>query len=168
MTDAVAIRPLKEGEEPVACALVERIFNEFVAPEFPREGVEEFLRYARPDAMARRRATGHTVLVAEEDAGIVGVLELRGHAHIAMLFVESQGRGVGRALFEEALRICRGHPEGRGHIRVHASRYAVPIYESFGFAAEGPEQEEHGITYTPMILHYEVGGQPRAAPTARG
>jgi GNAT superfamily N-acetyltransferase len=158
VTDAVSIRQAKDGEEPEICALVERIFDEFVAPEFPREGVDEFLGYAHPDAMARRRATGQTILVAEQDDRIVGMLELRGFAHIAMLFVGSHGRGVGRALFEEALRICRDHPEGTGEIRVHASRYAVPIYQRLGFAAEGPEQTEHGITYVPMLFHYEAGG----------
>ena len=75
-----------------------------------------------------------------------------------MLLVESQGRGVGRALFEGALGLCREHPEASGEIRVHASRYAVPVYERLGFAAEGPAQTEQGFTYVPMMFHYEVGG----------
>ena len=84
MTGAAAIWRLNDGEEPEVCALVERIFNECVAPEFSSEGVDAFLRYADPDAMARRRAAGETVLVAEQDDRIVGMLELRvicSHSH---------------------------------------------------------------------------------------
>ncbi len=158
MTGTLGIRRIRPGEEPEVCALVERVFGRFVAPGFPREGIEEFLRYAHPAAMARRRAAGEVVLVAEQDGRIVGMLELRGFAHIALLFSETPGRGVGRALFEEAVLICRGRAEATGQIRAHASRYAVPIYRKLGFQSEGPERTENGITYVPMVARYEHAG----------
>lgn len=155
MRDTLIIRRIRPGEEGEVCRLVERIFGQFVAPEFPREGIDEFLRYAHPTAMAERRAAGHVILVAEQAGRIVGMLELRSIEHIAMLFAETPGRGVGRALFEETLRICRVSHEATGQIRVHASRYAVPIYQKFGFEPEGPERTENGIRYVPMVARYE-------------
>ena len=158
MTDKLIIRRIRPGEEGEVCRLVERVFGQFVAPEFPQEGIDEFLRFAHPAAMAERCATGQVVLVAEHAGRIVGTLELRGLAHIAMLFAETPGRGIGRALFDEALRICRGSTAATGQIRAHASRYAVHIYRKLGFEAEGPERTENGIRYVPMMLRYECGG----------
>ena len=157
MTDELIIRRLRPGEEGEVCRLVERGFGRFVAPEYPQEGIEEFLSYAHPAAMAERCAAGQVVLVAEEAGRIVGTLELRGFAHIAMLFAETPGRGVGRALFEAALRMCRGSSEATGQIRAHASRYAVPIYRKLGFEPEGPERTENGISYVPVMARYERG-----------
>jgi GNAT superfamily N-acetyltransferase len=158
MANEPTIRRSRPGEEAEVCRLVGRVFGKFVAHEFSQEGVDEFLRYADPVAMARRCAEGHVVLVAEQDGRIVGMLELRGFAHIALLFAETPGRGVGRALYEEALLMCRDRAGATGQIRAHASRYAVPIYRKLGFEAEGPERTENGITYVPMVACYESGG----------
>jgi GNAT superfamily N-acetyltransferase len=154
MADDLTIRCMRPGEEGEVRALVARVFNEFVAPDFPPEGVGEFFRYARPEAMAERAKAGDTVLVAEDRDRLVGMLELRGLDHIAMLFVETQGRGAGRRLVERALQICReGAPELE-RVAVHASRYAVPVYRRLGFEAEGPERTENGITYLPMAFRF--------------
>ena len=156
MASALIVRRIRSGEEVEVCRLVERVFGQFVAPEFPPEGVEEFLRFADPTALARRCAEGQVVLVAEQAGHIVGMLELRGFAHIAMLFVRKPGHGVGRALYEEAVRVCRASDAATGEIRAHASRYGVPIYRKLGFQAEGPERTENGITYVPMVASFET------------
>ena len=158
MPGTLIVRRIRPGEEGEVCRLVERVFVQFVAPEFPQEGIDEFLRFAHPAAMAQRGAAGQVVLVAEQAGRIVGMLELRGFAHVAMLFAETPGRGVGRALYEEALLMCRGRAEATGEIRAHASRYAVPIYQKLGFDAEGPDRTENGITYVPMVASFERGG----------
>jgi GNAT superfamily N-acetyltransferase len=150
MPGSPVTRRIHPGEEAEVCRLVERIFSEFVAPDFPPEGIAEFLSFASPAAMAERRAAGQVILVAEQAGRIVGMLELRGFAHISLLFAETPGQGIGRALYGEALRICRERPEATGRMRVHASRYSVPIYRKLGFEAEGPGCTENGITYVPM------------------
>jgi predicted GNAT family N-acyltransferase len=86
------------------------------------------------------------------------MLELRGSDHIAMLFVDDRGRGVGKALVERALQMCKEETEGLEEVKVHASLYAVPIYSKLGFKAEGPEQTENGITFVPMVFRYEANG----------
>jgi len=53
MTEASAsIRRMELGEEERVCCFVRRVFNDFVAPIFAKEGVEEFLRYIAPDLIA--------------------------------------------------------------------------------------------------------------------
>ena len=59
MSDFWTVRPLQSGEEEEACALVRRVFNIFVAPEYEPEGVQAFYRYADPQRM-RRCAAGIT------------------------------------------------------------------------------------------------------------
>ena len=158
MASDVSYRLMRSGEEREVCALVARVFDRFVAPDFLPTGVEEFYRYAEPNALAERREAGHTVLVAEEGSGVVGMLELRGLDHIAMLFVEGQGRGIGKELVARAVQLCSEHaPQVRG-ISVHASRYAVPVYRKMGFQAVGEERTENGITYLPMVLRTRTGG----------
>ena len=157
MTGRVSVRCMLPGEEGEVCALVARVFNEFLAGDFPPEGVDEFFRFARADAMAQRSKAGGTVLVAEEAGRLAGMVELKGFDHIAMLFVETHGRGVGRQLVERALEICRRGPAVE-RVSVHTSRYAVPIYRRLGFEAEGPERTENGITYLPMVLEFRASG----------
>lgn len=149
---------MKEGEEHEVCALVARVFDEYVAGDFSAEGVEEFYRYAEPNAMAERSRKGDRVLLVEEEGRILGMLELKGTDHIAMLFVEDRGRGLGRALVERALQLCREAAEGPEQVTVHASLYAVPIYRKLGFEAKGPERTKNGITFVPMVLRFEPDG----------
>jgi predicted GNAT family N-acyltransferase len=153
LEEAITIRALKPGEEAEACRVIARVFDEFVAPEYPAAGVSEFHRYANAEAMAQRITQGELVLVAAENDRIVGVLEMRGHDHLAMLFVEPAGRGIGRKLVEHALVACASRQPRAESIRVHASRYAVPFYLALGFVPEGSERTENGITYLPLVLH---------------
>jgi GNAT superfamily N-acetyltransferase len=155
VSDRVTIRFMGEGEEHEVCALVARVFEEYVAGDFSTHGIEEFYRYAEPRAMAERSRKGDTVLLAEEDGQILGMLELKRPDHIAMLFVDNRGSGLGRALVERALQLCRERLNGLEQVSVHASLYAVPIYRKLGFEAEGPKQTENGITYVPMVIRFE-------------
>ncbi len=158
MSDSISIRPMKLGEEDTVCQLVAGVFNEFVSLDFSTEGVDEFFRYAEPVAMARRMAAGSRVFLAEEDETTMGMVELRGLDHIAMLFVETQGRGVGRALVEQFLKVGRDSGSEVERVSVHASRYSVPFYRKLGFEAEGSERTENGITYLPMFLRLQEDG----------
>lgn len=156
MTDRVSIRLMKPGEENEVCALVARVFNEFVASDFSPEGIAEFYRYAQSTAMVQRCKANNKIIVAEENSRIIGMLELKGFDHIAMLFVETQGRGIGRELVEHALQICREGDQSVQQVTVHASQYAAPIYRKLGFEVEGNERTENGITYLPMFFRFKT------------
>jgi ribosomal protein S18 acetylase RimI-like enzyme len=128
-----------------------------VAPDFPPEGVEEFLKYARPEALRRRwSGSEHFALLATQGEQMVGMIEMRNHDHVSMFFVDPahMGRGIGRALWERALAACRqAWPELR-RVSVNSSPYALPIYEKLGFRQTEPEQVVNGIRFVPMVVEW--------------
>ena len=141
-------RDMTGGEEPVVCELVRRVFDQFVAPQFSRQGADEFLAYARPEGLAQRLLAGHIATLALDGGAPVGMIEIRDRARISLLFVDGaqQGRGVGRELVSRALRRCAEGAEGPVTVSVHASPNSV------GFCVEGPERIERGIRYVPMWM----------------
>ena len=154
----IEIRPMTEADVEAGIALVRKVFDEYVAPDFPPEGIASFAEWADPAAFADRLRGGYVTLAAFDGERIVGVVAWMPPDHVAMLFVDpaAQGEGVGRRLFEEALRRIRTAHRDLETVHVHASRYAVPFYERLGFRETGPEQEEHGIRYTPMRFELEA------------
>lgn len=148
------IRPITPGEEQEVALLVIRAFYDDIAPHYSPEGIQEFLRYADPEAMARRSAAGHWVLVAEAAAKVIAMIEVREYRHVSMLFVagEYQRKGIARELLLEALSICRRERPGLVGVTVHASPNAVGAYERLGFRPQAPEQNVKGIRFTPMLL----------------
>ncbi len=157
------IRRMRPGEEVEVSQLAGRGFDRYVASDFPPEGVAEFRRYAAPDALVERGKGSSAVLVAEEDGRITGVLELRWPDRIALFFVDVPGHGVGRHLFEEALKLCAEGRPGLEAVTVHSSRHAVPVYRHFGFESAGEERTEEGITYLPMEYRFERAGRASEA-----
>jgi len=158
MTEASAsIRRMELGEEERVCCFVRRVFNDFVAPIFAKEGVEEFLRYIAPDLIAQRTQSHHLTLIAEEDEELIGVIEMRNFNHISLLFVarERQRQGIGRQLLQEVLKIARRYEPELSAVDVHSSPNAVDAYERLGFKAVGPEKLENGIYFIPMRISIE-------------
>jgi GNAT superfamily N-acetyltransferase len=155
MGGQLTIRFMRQGEEDEVFALVSRVFDEFIAGDFSPEGVEEFYRYAAAEALAERWRQGNRVLVAEWHGRMGGMLELKGSDHIAMLFVEERGRGLGRGLVERALRLCRQDIPDLAEVGVNASLYAVPIYRRLGFREAGPRRTENGLTFVPMTFRFD-------------
>jgi predicted GNAT family N-acyltransferase len=150
---------MRPGEEPAVCDLVARVFEAFVEPGFSSEGVQEFLGYAEPDALARRVQDNHFVLVAVTGDEIVGMIEVRSHDHVSLLFVDARvhRRGIGRELLQRALAICRHNRPDLQQVDVNSSLFAVPVYKRLGFRQVGPEQVKNGIRFVPMVL--ELQGQ---------
>lgn len=150
---SISVREMRSGEEEEVTALVVSSFHRHVGHELSRQGVDDFLRYADAPALAARRAAGHFTLVAAAGGALLGMIEVRENRHVSMLFVDpgAMGGGVGAALYREAeRRMLRARPDLE-RITVHASRYAVPVYERFGFHATGAEQESNGVRFIPMV-----------------
>ena len=68
-------REMNPGEERSVCELVSQVFHEYVAPDYGQEGIEEFFRFADPDAMNKRMQSGGFVLVAYQADILAGMLE---------------------------------------------------------------------------------------------
>jgi len=86
---------MRPGEEVEVCELITRVFDEFIAPDFSPEGVDEFLKYIQPDALRERSETDHFTLVATLAEELVGVIEIRNHNHVSLYFVDQAHIGLG-------------------------------------------------------------------------
>lgn len=153
-TEAVSMdiryRFMRPGEEAEVCDLVERVFNELVAPDYGPEGIAEFFRFCNPPALAQRAGPEQVVVVAEEGAELVGMIEMMRNDHIAMLFVRHRGQGIAKELLRMGIMEChRRRPEVR-QITVNSSPFAEPVYRRMGFNATGPLQKTKGIIFVPM------------------
>jgi len=154
MTTLFTVRHIKVGEEFKVCNLVARSFNEFIAPGFSEEGVDEFFKYANPRALKKRVESGYLAMVAESGGELVGMIEMRGSNHISMLYVDKafHRKGVAKDLVRLALEETPSNTESPKDITVNSSRYAVPFYESLGFIQFENEKSIFGVVHIPMAL----------------
>lgn len=151
MTEIV-YEEMRSGEERAVCELVEHVFNELVAPDYEREGVEEFFRFANAAAIAERVRSGGFVLVAKQSGKPVGALEFALPDHVAMLFVTLRRQGIAKELIARAIEKARRENPVLSKVTVHSSPYAETAYQKMGFRRSGNPTTEHGILYTPMEL----------------
>lgn len=117
-----------------------------------REGAESFLASISAEAeRAYLSASNFSFHVARSGRDLAGFVALRDNAHLFHLFVARpfQGQRLASRLWEivrtEALRA--GNPDA---FTVNASLNAVPVYEHFGFAAQGEVQRMQGVAFQPM------------------
>ena len=152
-------RAARPGEETAVSNLVARSFNEFIAPGFSEEGIDEFFKYANPRSLAKRSEGSHFVLVAEVDGEIAGMIEIREMKHISMLFVDKahHRKGIGKRLFQLALERIMSEEFTPESVTVHSSRFAVPFYESLGFTKTSEEKIIYGVIHIPMALTLPEG-----------
>lgn len=150
-----------DDAEPIA-ALVRASFDEFIAPEYSAQGVEEFHRYAGAEAFLRRAERDHFVMVAETGGALAGMIEIRDCNHVALLFVakEFHRRGIARALLERALPEARRRRPDLERVTINSSRYGVQAYERLGFRQTGPERAVGGIVFIPMALRLDRAAAP--------
>lgn len=149
----VTMRSGRPADAESISALVVALSDSFYT-EPDRAGAEAYLEKVSPDAERRYLAAGNfRFLVLERDGRIVGLVAVRDAKHLFHLFVaqEMQGRGWARKLWDAArtAAIAAGNP---GAFTVNASLNAVPLYEHFGFVADGEIRRVNGIAYRPMRL----------------
>ena len=154
MGDLITYRVIEPGEEKKVSELVLESFGEFIRHEYSQEGIDEFRRYAQPEALEQRSRVDHCVLVATLKDRIAGVIEIRQHDHISLLFVERrlQRKGIAKDLLQKALEVMRTAKPDLERVTVNSSRYGVPVYEKLGFHQTGPERTVNGIAFIPMVL----------------
>ncbi|MED9802346.1 MAG: GNAT family N-acetyltransferase [[Clostridium] innocuum] len=80
---------------------------------------------------------------------LTGIIATRNNgSHIALFFVDGEyhRQGIGRRLFEAALKNSSSN-----ELTVNASPYAMEIYHHLGFKDTKTEQTVMGIRFIPMI-----------------
>ena len=145
----MSIRDLKWRDIEAVSELLQRSFNQSIAPTLSNEGVATFMKVAEPQALALRLREGYQGYVYEQNDVVVGVIEVKEMRHIATLFVhpDYQHRGIGFALVNHALQSLAGHT-----ITVRASLPSVPAYQRYGFRITEPAAEYQGLQYQPMAI----------------
>ncbi len=146
MTVNISIKELKQEEIEKALCLVWRVFQEYEAPDYTKEGVEEFYKSIHDESFLSKLCF-YGAFAQEE---LVGVIATRNKGtHIALLFVDGKyhKQGIGKQLFQTVRAKC---PLDK--ITVNSSPYAVSIYHKLGFRDTDIEQTVNGLRFTPMML----------------
>ena len=147
------IRKMQAEDIPSVCSLVRQVFDQVLASTYTQEGRQTFYAFIEEEAMRSRLSDGGFGLVAFVDGDLASQIELRNNSHICLLFtkMEHQGKGLAKALVEQALQICKERDYKVASISVNAALSAVPAYTHLGFRQSSTEQERNGIRYVPMI-----------------
>lgn len=141
------VRIINPDERETALKLVEKTFMEFEAPDYPQSGIDNF-----KNSVFNNEEYLQSIVIygAFEKGELLGVIATRkGGSHIALFFVDGKHhrRGIGRKLFEAAIKNCPG-----SSITVNSSPYATEVYHHLGFVDTDKEQSADGMRYTPMVF----------------
>ena len=74
MNETLTYRILSAKDTPAVSELVARVFDEFIAPEYSSEGVQEFYRCIQPHAFRVRAQANHFSLISLEQDKVVGMI----------------------------------------------------------------------------------------------
>lgn len=134
--------------------MVMKVFMEFDAPDYSKEGIEEFRKeIIESEKFKNRFKTGDQIMIgAFKEDKIIGVLATSVRNHISLFFVEKEYHrmGIATALFEELIKKIK--QENSIKITLNSSLYAVPFYSKIGFVATDIEKVSNGIRYIPMEI----------------
>jgi len=148
------ISPLKRKDWDMAMQLAWDTFLVYEAPEYAPEGVKNFHEFVKGDELRNMFALGEYRAwgAFDDDNVIVGILGIRKHWHISLLFVESRlhHQGIATALLKQAF--SEAAKEGITEMTVNSSPYAVEFYHKIGFEDLDHEKTTDGIRYTPMSI----------------
>lgn len=143
---------MQKSDIPKALDLVWSVFQEFEAPDYSKEGIEEFRRFISYNSIIERFDKGELLFWGCVDNGdLIGVIATIGINHICLLFVKKEyhRRGIAISLFQTVEEMCKS--QGNiSKITVNASPYAVEVYHRLGFINTDKEQIVNGIRFTPM------------------
>ncbi|GAA0741826.1 GNAT family N-acetyltransferase [Clostridium oceanicum] len=143
---------LQKNEIKNALDLVWRVFQEFEAPDYSKQGIEEFRKFMSYNSIIEKIDKGELYFWGCIDTDeLTGVIATRGTNHICMLFVDKKyhRRGIARNLFETVKDRCESQKE-ISNITVNSSPYAIEVYHHLGFVDSDKEQNVNGIRFTPM------------------
>lgn len=144
----------KIGKEDLdkALGLVWEVFQEFEAPNYSNQGIEEFKKFISYNTIAEKLDKEELfILGCYDNEKLAGVIATRNISHICMLFVSSEyhKRGIATRLFQRILEDVKMY-SNTAQITVNSSIYAIDVYHRLGFIDLGDEQKVNGIRFIPM------------------
>ncbi len=130
-----------------------RLSDEFIVHECTPGAAADFARENDELGIRGFVNAGMVYYVAENAGEITGFIAIRENKHVFHMFVDKthHRQGIAKALWQTARQAAldAGNP---GVFTVNASTFALPVYESLGFARTAALQCKNGIYYTPMQL----------------
>ena len=137
------IRRIKEDEMQNALELVWKTFLEYEAPDYTKEGVQEFKNTIDDEKWIGDRE----FFGAFENDKILGVIATKNCNHIALFFVDGNyhRQGIGKQLYKVVCELNHC-----GYFTVNSSPYAHEVYKHLGFEDVSEEQEVCGMRFFPM------------------
>lgn len=157
MEHPIKYRKIKKSDVNQLSTFIEGVFKLFVAPEFSKEGIDEFMKYIKPDALINHFEKNHFGLLASVGTIIIGTIVVRDFNHIALFFVDAphQRMGVGRELFRRAWELCCINDGSNTQITVNSSPNSVNAYKNLKFEPTDKEQCVNGIRFVPMAMQLQ-------------
>lgn len=141
-----------EDEWEEAMALAYRTFRKYVADDYTKEGVENFIDFISDQNLYRMFVAReyHLWVAKDKEGKTIGMGTLRSGNHISLLFVDEKWlrKGVGTSLIRELGEYAK--QSGFSSLTVNASPYGIPFYHSVGFKDIGEEMISGGMYITPM------------------
>jgi len=153
LPDAVAIRPMAQGEEQALTRLYQDSILGLGPAHYSAEQVTAWASFgAEREAFTEFVCVPWTV-VAEDETGLIGFAGLEDDGHVPSLYVrhDRARRGVGSQLLEAVLR----EAESRGVNRLYAeaSLFSKGVFEKYGFVVERMEHSERrGILFDRFLM----------------
>ena len=148
------IRHIKKNEWEMAMQLAWDTFLVYEAPEYDNEGVKNFHEFVKGDELRNMFMLGEYYALGafDENDVIIGILGIRKHWHISLLFVEPalHHQGIATRLLEAAFKDAAA--EGVTEMTVFSAPYATGFYHKLGFTDLDDEKHADGIRYTPMKI----------------
>ena len=151
------IKSIKLPEVNLASIFVWKVFSEFVAHEYPQEGIDTFKEFIQPEELQKMIENEKIFMLGCFDLEkLVGAVAIMDFCHVSLLFVdkEYQCKGIAKALFAKGLELCIQKNPKICEMTVNSSIYAVPIYKKLGFNTTGEPTTNNGITFVPMKRNY--------------
>ena len=148
----ISIMNIEELGETMS--LVKEVFDEFEAPFYTKEGIENFYKFANYENIKEKLNKSIQIFVAKDNNKIFGMIAIRDYSHIALLFVKKEyhKQGTATKLMYTAIEYCKQNNSSLKNITVNSSPYAVEFYHKKGFKDIDKEQTVNGIISTPMRL----------------
>ena len=154
----IMIKEITICDLQAALDLVNKVFTEFVAVDYSKEGNNTFQNYLKNkyEEVSGDLKTGNKKMWGYFQNGkIIGIIATRDKSHISLMFVDKQHhrKGIARQLFNTVLTELKNN--NITQITVNSSPYAVAIYEHLGFTKTGEKQEKDGIIFIPMARPFD-------------
>lgn len=142
----------EDWEEAMELAWI--TFLKFEAPEYDKEGTENFLKFISDERLYRMFLIGEYVLAVAKDIDgkIVGMVGVRSKNHVSLLFVDERyhRQGIARTLLSYVQNNVNERT-GSCTMTVNSSPYGHDFYEKIGFYETGGRVKTDGIIYYPMV-----------------